>query len=101
MTYFLSMGSFFLLFAFYLQQGRGLSALQSGLLFIALGAGYFGTSMLAAPLSGLLGRQLVAVGPLTMALGYGLVALTVQRPVSTATSPGSFRACWSPVSAWA
>ena len=78
-TYFLSMGSFFLLFAFYLQQGRGLSALQSGLLFIALGSGYFGTSLLATPLSKLMGRQLVAVGPLTIAIGYVLVALTVHE----------------------
>ncbi len=78
-TYFLSMGSFFLLFAFYLQQGRGLSALQSGLLFIALGSGYFGTSVLATSLSKLMGRQLVAVGPVTIALGYGLVALTVHE----------------------
>jgi EmrB/QacA subfamily drug resistance transporter len=78
-TYFLSMGSFFLLFAFYLQQGRGLSALQSGLLFIALGSGYFGTSMLATPLSKLMGRHLVSVGPFTVAVGYGLVALTVHE----------------------
>ena len=79
LVYFLAMGSFFFLLAFYLQQGRGLSALQSGLMFLALGAGYFGTSLMAAPLTALLGRRLVVFGPATVALGYALLVMTVSR----------------------
>ena len=37
LTYQLMMASFFLLLALYLQDGRGLSALQSGLIFLPLG----------------------------------------------------------------
>ncbi len=78
-TYFLAMGSFFFLFALYLQEGRGLSALESGLLFTALGAGYFGSSLLAAQLASRLGNNLVVFGPLTLAVGYLIVAFTVSR----------------------
>lgn len=78
-TYFLAMGSFFFLFALYLQEGRGLSALESGLLFTALGAGYFGSSLLATQLATGLGTNLVVFGPLTLAVGYLIVAFTVSR----------------------
>ncbi|GHF30105.1 MFS transporter [Streptomyces mashuensis] len=78
LAYFLAMGSFFYLLALYLQQGRGLSPLQSGLLFFALGAGFFGSSVLLSPkLGARLGQQLPTVGTLTLAVGYGLVGLTV------------------------
>ncbi|MGQ0717675.1 MAG: MFS transporter [Pseudonocardiales bacterium] len=78
-TYFLAMGSFFFLLALYLQQGRGLSPLESGLLFLALGAGYFGSSLMSVRLAAELGRQLVALGPLTLAAGYVLVGITVAK----------------------
>ncbi|WP_285545007.1 MFS transporter [Streptomyces lavendulae] len=76
-TYFLAMGSFFFLLALYLQQGRGLSPLESGLLFLALGAGYFGASLLSGKLAARLGRSLVASGPLTLAAGYALTGVAV------------------------
>ncbi|MEO3809954.1 MFS transporter [Sphaerisporangium sp. B11E5] len=76
-TYFLAMGSFFFLLALYLQQGRGLSPLASGLVFLALGAGYFGSSVISTGLAPRLGHKLVASGPLTLALGYVLIGSTV------------------------
>lgn len=76
-TYFLAMGSFFFLLALYLQQGRGLSPLESGLLFLALGAGYFGSSLMSGRLAGRLGRRLVVLGPLTLAAGYVLTGVAV------------------------
>ncbi|MFI6347300.1 MFS transporter [Streptomyces sp. NPDC050560] len=77
LTYFLAMGSFFFLLALYLQDGRGLTPLESGLLFLALGAGYFGSSLVSARLAARLGPRLVACGPLTLATGYVLVGVTV------------------------
>ncbi|MDN3358763.1 MFS transporter [Actinomadura sp. DC4] len=70
----LAVASFFLVLALYLQQGRGLSPLESGLIFLALGAGYFVSSSRAAQVAARLGRQVVAVGALTLGLGYGLLA---------------------------
>ncbi|MFI1863688.1 MFS transporter [Streptomyces jumonjinensis] len=78
LSYFLAMGSFFLLLALFLQQGRGLSPLESGLLFFTLGAGYFGSSMVSAQLAPKIGRRLVAVGPALLATGYVIVGLTAH-----------------------
>lgn len=71
----MAVASFFLILALYLQQGRGLSPLESGLIFLALGAGYFVSSSRAVQVAARLGRQVLAVGAVTMALGYGLLAL--------------------------
>jgi EmrB/QacA subfamily drug resistance transporter len=70
----MAVASFFLILALYLQEGRGLSPLESGLIFLALGAGYFVSSAQAAQVAARLGRQVLAVGALTLALGYGLLA---------------------------
>jgi EmrB/QacA subfamily drug resistance transporter len=78
-TYFIAMGAFFFVLALYLQQGRGLSALQSGLVFLALGGGYFASSLVSIRLAPKLGRRLVAAGPLVLALGFVLVGLTALR----------------------
>ncbi|MFI6600176.1 DHA2 family efflux MFS transporter permease subunit [Nonomuraea sp. NPDC050536] len=72
----MTMGSFFLILALYLQQGRGLDAMGSGLIFLPLGIGYFASSTQAAKLAARLGRQVVTVGALVMALGYGMLALS-------------------------
>jgi MFS family permease len=77
-TYFLAMGSFFFLLALYLQDGRGLSPLESGLLFLSLGAGYFGSSLMSARLAPRFGRRLVGFGPLTLATGYVLTGMAVS-----------------------
>ncbi|WP_433436190.1 MFS transporter [Nonomuraea sp. CA-141351] len=72
----MTMGSFFLILALYLQQGRGLDALDSGLIFLPLGLGYFASSTQAAKVAARLGRQVVALGALIMAVGYGVLAQT-------------------------
>ncbi|MEU2564768.1 MFS transporter [Streptomyces longispororuber] len=74
--YFLAMGSFFFLLALYLQQGRGLSPVESGLVFLTLGSGYLGSSMLSTKLAARLGHSLITAGPLTLAVGYVLTGLT-------------------------
>lgn len=77
LAYFCAMASFFLLLALFLQQGRGLSALGSGGVFSVVGAGFFVSSALAPRLKPRLGRQLLALGGLTVAAGYLLLAGTV------------------------
>ncbi|MFA1546714.1 MFS transporter [Actinomadura chokoriensis] len=69
LVYTLAMASFFLYLALYLQQGRGLSALESGLLFVALGAGYFAASTQATTIAARLGRQVLALGAAVQATG--------------------------------
>ncbi|MFC1430727.1 MFS transporter [Streptacidiphilus sp. N1-3] len=77
LAFWLGQGSFFLILALYLQQGRGLDALASGLVFTAIGGGYLATSMTAHLLAARMGRQVPAVGALLMALGLGLLWLAV------------------------
>ena len=45
LAYQLMMASFFLVLALFLQDGLGLSALESGLIFLPLGLGYFAASV--------------------------------------------------------
>ncbi|HWU10316.1 MAG TPA: MFS transporter [Streptomyces sp.] len=77
-VYFLAMGSFFFILALYLQQGMGLSPLESGLVFLAVGAGYFGASLVSARFAGKLSARTVACGPLTLAAGYTAIAFTAN-----------------------
>jgi len=67
-VFWMGQGSFFLIFALYLQIGRGLDALHAGLVFTAIGIGYLLTSMVAQKLTARLGRQTAAVGTLLMAV---------------------------------
>lgn len=69
--------SYFLVLALYLQSGRGLDALQAGLVFTILAAAYLVTSMRAPALTLRFGRSLIAAGALTLAAGHGLVLLAV------------------------
>jgi EmrB/QacA subfamily drug resistance transporter len=78
----MTMASFFLVLALYLQDGRGLSALDSGLIFLPLGIGYFAASMRSGRVAARLGRQTLTIGTLVVAIGYALLA-------ETATSIGS------------
>lgn len=78
-VYWLAVGSFFLVLALYLQVGRGLSALDSGLVFSLLGAGYFAASLWAPKLAARLGRQVLAAGSLAQAAGYALLAAGVAH----------------------
>jgi EmrB/QacA subfamily drug resistance transporter len=75
--------SFFLVFAIYLQEGRGLSALASGVVFTAIGAGYLVTSISAGRFAARLGRQSVALGTLLMAIGLVGMIVTVHAISTT------------------
>ncbi|MBO1413278.1 MFS transporter [Streptomyces sp. FH025] len=79
LAYFLAMGSFFFVLALYLQEGRGLSPAEAGLVFLTLGAGYFGASLPSVKLATRLGHRLYSAGPLTVAAGYVLTALSVAK----------------------
>ncbi|MBC6456397.1 MFS transporter [Actinomadura sp. HBU206391] len=72
----MTMASFFLVLALYLQDGRGLSALHSGLIFLPLGIGYFAASMRSGRVAARLGRQTLTIGTLVVAAGYALLAWT-------------------------
>lgn len=80
----MGMAAYFLVFAVYVQQGRGMDALRAGLVFTPIGAGYLASSLLAPRLAARFGRQVIALGGLTRAAGlaalFGLVA--GQAPVA-------------------
>jgi MFS family permease len=78
----MTMAGYFLIFAFYAQQSRGLDALGAGLLFAPIGAGYLAASLLAPRFARRVGRQAVAVGGLTRA-----AALTVLLALVAADAP--------------
>lgn len=69
--------SFFLVLALYLQQGRGLSALDAGLVFTILAIAYLVASAVAPTLLERHGRRLLAVGALVLAAGHGLMVATI------------------------
>jgi EmrB/QacA subfamily drug resistance transporter len=68
-VFWMGQASFFLILALYLQFGRGLSALESGMVFMAIGAGYLLTSTNAHRIAARLGRQVVTAGALIMVAG--------------------------------
>jgi MFS family permease len=69
--------SFFLVLALYLQQGRGLSALDAGLVFTIMAVAYVAASAQAPALLARHGRRLLAVGALVLAAGHGLLLAAV------------------------
>ncbi len=76
-VFYCAMASFFIVLALYLQEGRGMSALGSGAMFTAVGAGYLAASLAPARLTARLGRQWPALGGLVMAAGYAALGLMV------------------------
>lgn len=76
-VFYAGMASFFLVLAVYLQGGCGLSALDSGLVFTALAAGYLGASIGAEALAPRFGRQVLAAGGIVRATALTGLALTV------------------------
>jgi EmrB/QacA subfamily drug resistance transporter len=70
--------SFFLVLALYLQRGRGLDALQAGLVFTILAAAYLVASLRAPALSMRHGRRLLGIGALVLAGGHLLLLATVS-----------------------
>jgi EmrB/QacA subfamily drug resistance transporter len=79
LAFFASMASFFLVLALYLQPGRGLDALQAGLVFTILAVAYLATSMRAPELAARYGRRLPALGGLVLAAGHATLAYTVSE----------------------
>jgi EmrB/QacA subfamily drug resistance transporter len=79
----MGMAAYFLVFALYAQQGRGLNALQAGLIFMPIGAGYLAASVLAPRLAVRFGRQVIALGGLTRTVGLAalLVAVAQDAPL--------------------
>jgi EmrB/QacA subfamily drug resistance transporter len=75
--------SFFLVLALYLQQGRGLTPLHSGVVFTVIGAGYVLTSMAADRIAERLGRATVPTGALVMAAGIAALAAAVHHDGGT------------------
>jgi EmrB/QacA subfamily drug resistance transporter len=73
MVFYAGMASFFLVLAVYLQQGRGLDALDSGLVFTPLAVGYLAASIAAQRI----GRQALALGGMIRAVSLAALALTV------------------------
>ena len=86
--------SFFLVLALYLQEGRGLTALASGVVFTAIGAGYLVTSSTAHHLARLLGRQVIAAGAVIMAAGLALLWAGVAAGAGGAGSEGGAGVGW-------
>ena len=74
--FYTGMGAFFLVLALYLQQGRGLDALGSGLVFTPLALGYLVASIAAERLRRL-GRQLLALGGAVRVVGLAGLLATV------------------------
>jgi EmrB/QacA subfamily drug resistance transporter len=79
LTFFMGMAAFFLVFALFVQFGRGLDALGAGLIFIAIGAGYMATSNIARLAAVKMGRQVIAAGALLRVVGLSLLVLTVAE----------------------
>jgi EmrB/QacA subfamily drug resistance transporter len=69
--------SFFLVLSLYLQLGRGMSALHSGLVFTILAAAYLMTSLRAPALTVRHGRRVLAAGAGMLVVGHLTLALTV------------------------
>lgn len=84
--------SFFLVLAIYLQQGRGLSPLRSGLVFTILAGAYLAASLRAPALTARHGRRVVTIGALVLAAGHamlvGAVALVGAGGSVLALAPG-------------
>ncbi|MDI5969126.1 MFS transporter [Streptomyces sp. SL13] len=77
-AYFLAMGSFFFVLALYLQFGRGMSALGSGTVFLAVGGGYFAASVFSSRFTDVVAGR-IAAGPVTLAAGYVLLGLAIAH----------------------
>jgi MFS family permease len=71
--------SFFLVLLLYLQLGRGMSALNAGLVFTVLAAAYLATSMRAPELTQRHGRNVLAVGAAVLAAGHLALLLAVGQ----------------------
>ncbi len=79
LVFWMGQASYFLIFALYMQEGRGLDALGAGTIFAAIGAGYMVSSSLARVTARRLGSQVIAVGGVLRVVGLALQLLAVSR----------------------
>lgn len=87
MTFGLVPPAFFFVLALYLQQGRGYSTLFSGVVFAAVGVGYFAAMLLAQAATARLGRQVLTVGAAAVAAGCLVLADVLGAASSLALVP--------------
>jgi predicted MFS family arabinose efflux permease len=80
--------SFFFVLALYLQQGRGYSALFSGVVFVAVGVGYFAALFVATALAERLGHQVLALGAVLVAAGAIVLAEAAHTSSALKLAPG-------------
>jgi EmrB/QacA subfamily drug resistance transporter len=80
--------AFFFVLALYLQQGRGYSALFSGVVFGAVGAGYFAAMMIAGGAAARMRHHVLALGAILVAAGALLLAVEAYASSSVALAPG-------------
>ncbi|MGH7646621.1 MAG: MFS transporter [Gemmatimonadaceae bacterium] len=85
-TFYMSMAGFYLVLALYLQEGRGLTPLGAGLIFVANGAGYLCTSSQVGRVAERLGHQVIALAALGRAAGVGVLLFTVAKIGVTGSS---------------
>jgi MFS family permease len=71
--------SLFVVLALYLQLGRGLDPLQSGLVVSIMAGAYLLASLRAPALTVRYGRSLAAAGALILAAGHGVLLLTIAE----------------------
>ena len=71
--------AFFLFLALYLQQGRGLSAMEAGLVFVVVALPYVVVAARTPALVARFGRLVLVAGGIAMALGHGASAVAVNR----------------------
>lgn len=80
--------SFFFVLALYLQEGRGLSPLFSGVVFSAVGAGYLAAMLASQRMAARLGRQILAVGAALVAVACLVLAAVAGTPTALGLLPG-------------
>ncbi len=92
LTFALVPAAFFFVLALYLQQGRGYGALFSGIVFTAVGVGYFAALRFAAPIAARLRpqvrHQVLAAGAVLVACGCLLLAAEAGAGSSVELVPG-------------
>lgn len=86
-VYWSGQASYFLVFALYVQQGRGMSPLAAGLVFVPIGIGYMATSLSARFFAAKLGRQVITVGATLRITGL-IGTLAVVAQIGTAGNVG-------------
>ena len=75
LTFFSGLAAFFMGITIFLQQGFGYGPLATGIVFVAFGVGFVGSSLLSSRLSRRIGPRTISVG--TAMMGTGLLAIVV------------------------